>query len=141
MECYTCLSLSGKKPLLPGSRIYEGKYWAVEHAHSAILGWLVIILKRHVEALHEVKKEESEEFIKIQQKVINLLKDQLNCQKEYVICFAEGEHFHHIHFHCIAIRKDQPADFRGPKIFTLLKQNLLPKKDIIKFCKKLKNSW
>lgn len=141
MECYTCLSLSGRKPLLSGSRIYGGKYWVVEHAHSAILGWLVVILKRHVESLHEIRKEEFKEFAEIQQKIIKLLKDQLDCQKEYVVCFAEGEHFHHIHFHHIAIPKDLSNDFRGPKIFILLKQDLLLEKDIVKFCNKLKRYW
>ena len=55
MECWTCKSNLGEKRISPGPTIYEGKYWLVEHAYPIkMIGWLVIVLKRHAEALHEL---------------------------------------------------------------------------------------
>ncbi len=39
----------------------------VDHAYpTSHLGWLVIVLKRHVEALHELRKEEFVELAEIE---------------------------------------------------------------------------
>ena len=55
--CHTCESNSGEKRISPGCQIYSGQYWLVEHAYpSDLVGWLVIVLKRHCEKLHELKK-------------------------------------------------------------------------------------
>ena len=54
-DCLTCLSNNGIRRISPGETIYSGKYWNVEHAYpSALLGWLVIVLKRHTGKLHEL---------------------------------------------------------------------------------------
>jgi diadenosine tetraphosphate (Ap4A) HIT family hydrolase len=59
MECLTCESNTGEKRISPGPTIYEGNYWLVEHAYPVkTIGWLVIVLKRHAEALHELTPED-----------------------------------------------------------------------------------
>jgi diadenosine tetraphosphate (Ap4A) HIT family hydrolase len=53
------VSNSGDKRISPGCQIFNGKYWLVEHAYpSNLVGWLVIVLKRHCEKLHDLEKEE-----------------------------------------------------------------------------------
>ena len=72
--------------------IFEGQYWYLEHAYpSALKGWLVVVLKRHVEALHELTAEEFTELGAIQARATKLLFAVLDCEKEYVMCLAEGE--------------------------------------------------
>ncbi len=81
MECWTCKSNSGEKRISPGATIFEGKYWLVEHAYPVkIIGWLVIVLKRHTEALHELTIEEFAELAQIQAKLIMSLPNRLVCQ-------------------------------------------------------------
>lgn len=138
MNCKTCQSLKGEISLAPGPVILDGTYWQVEHMYPvSIQGWLVVILKRHVEALHDLTSEEWDELHTIQQKIIKLLHEKLNTQKEYSMCFAEKEGFNHIHFHVVAISKDLPAEFRGPGIFGLTKQKPLPEHEIADFSQEL----
>lgn len=140
MNCRTCLSLSGEKPILAQSRIYEGKLWVVEHAYPVkVLGWLVIILKRHSESLHQLTKEEFSELANIQEKFTKLLHKHLDSNKQYLACFAEGNNFHHIHLHLISKPTNLPESFKGPKIFELLGRDSLEKEIIISFCQKLKS--
>ena len=47
----------------PGPVIQERDHWLVEHAYpSSLLGWLVIVLRRHAEALHELTEDEAREL-------------------------------------------------------------------------------
>lgn len=145
MECWTCKSNSGEKRISPGPTIYEGEYWLVEHAYPAkIIGWLVIVLKRHIEALHELTAEEFAEIGQIQSKLTRLLFEELHCEKEYISCFAEAEHFAHIHFHVFAKPHDFPDELKGGKSFALLKvstEKSIAPGDIIVFCEMLKKRF
>ena len=136
MECLTCLSLSGERRISPGPYIYEGINWVVDHAYPTThLGWLVILPKRHVEALHELTREEFQELAEIQYKLVQVIGSDSSIQKEYLMCIAEGEGFHHIHFHVVP--KDLPAHLKGPRIFALLtvdRQHAIPAQEIITFC-------
>jgi|SRR5215216_4255221 len=70
MECWTCKSNTGEKRISPGPTIFEGKYWLVEHAYPVkAIGWLIIVLKRHAEVLHELTAEEFTELAQIQVKL------------------------------------------------------------------------
>jgi diadenosine tetraphosphate (Ap4A) HIT family hydrolase len=121
MECLTCQSLSGEYPLSPGPRIHDGQFWAVEHAWpTAVRGWLVIILKRHAEALHELDQWELLELASLQGIISALVFERLRCEKEYLSCFAEGDGFKHVHVHIIPKPKALSPLLKGPKIFELL---------------------
>ncbi len=145
MECYSCKSISGEKRISPGPVIYEGRYWLIEHAYpSKLKGWLVIITKRHVETLHELTKEEFAELGEICEKTTKLLHEILGCEKEYIMCFAELEHFNHIHFHIVPKPHDLPRELRGAKVFAMLKveeKDAIPRKEIKEFCESLKNKF
>jgi diadenosine tetraphosphate (Ap4A) HIT family hydrolase len=145
MECWSCRSNSGEKRISPGATIFEGKYWLVEHAYPvAVKGWLVIVLKRHVEALHELSPDEFAELGQIQAKLSRFLFEELGCEKEYVSCYAEAEHFYHIHFHVFAKPQNLSHDLKGGKSFALLKvseRESVPSNEISAFCDVLKSKF
>jgi diadenosine tetraphosphate (Ap4A) HIT family hydrolase len=143
IDCYTCLSISGEKRISPGPTIYAGEYWLVEHAYPCgIVGWLVLVLKRHAEALHELSNEEFSEFAELQHKTAKLLHSELNSAKEYTVCFAEAEHFNHVHFHIISRSSNLPVELRGTGIFSMLKvteDEAVSRAEIRTFCERLKD--
>ena len=145
MECWTCRSNSGEKRISPGPTILEGKYWLVEHAYPVkVVGWTVIVLKRHAEALHELTAEEFAELAHIQAKLIPLLHEELRSEKEYVVCYAEMEHFRHIHFHVFAKPAGLPEELKGGGSFALLKgmpDEAIPSREIIAFCELLRDRF
>ncbi len=142
MDCYTCRSISGERRISPRPTIYDGRYWMLEHAYPTRLkGWLVIVLKRHVEALHEMTREEFVELGELQALAVRLLHESLDSAKEYAVCFAEKEGFQHIHFHVIARTLDLPDEFKGTKIFAMInvtEAEALPGEEIKTFCETLK---
>jgi diadenosine tetraphosphate (Ap4A) HIT family hydrolase len=120
--------------------MYDGKYWVIEHAYPVkINGWIVIILKRHCEALHELTESEFKELSRLEEKVIKNLRISLKSEKEYSVCFAEGKGFNHIHKHIIALPRTLQEEFKGPAIFSLLggESNEDLKADILKLCKQM----
>lgn len=145
MECWTCKSNTGEKRISPGPTIFEGQYWLVEHAYPVkTIGWLVIVLKRHAEALHELTTEEFTELAQIQARLIPLLHEELNCEKEYVSCYAETEHFYHIHFHVFGKPPGLPDELKGGRSFALLKvtdEEAILQGEVIAFCELLKDKF
>jgi len=68
----------------------------------------------------------------------------LGCEREYVCCYAETEHFYHIHFHVFAKPEDLSNELRGGKSFALIKvaeSESVPSDEIISFCEILKNRF
>jgi diadenosine tetraphosphate (Ap4A) HIT family hydrolase len=145
MECWVCRSSSGEQRISPGQTIYAGDYWLVEHAYPVSRsGWLVIVLKRHVEALHELTSEEFVELGAIQSRASTLLHETLHSQKEYVSCYAEREHFHHIHFHVFAKPHDLPDELLGGGSFAIInvsEQDALSREEVTEFCRLLAGRW
>jgi diadenosine tetraphosphate (Ap4A) HIT family hydrolase len=142
MDCYTCRSISGEDRISPGPAIYEGHYWLLEHAYPTRLkGWLVIVLKCHAEALHELTREEFTELGELQTLAVRLLHETLDTAKEYSVCFAEKEGFQHIHFHIVARSRDLPDELKGTQIFAMInvaEAEALPQEEIRVFCEMLK---
>lgn len=121
MDCLSCLNISGKRRISPGPILYESSCWIVDHAYPTThLGWLVIVLKRHAEALHELSKEEFQELADIQYKLVQVMHMDNTVEKEYMMCFAEAEQFHHIHIHVVPKPASLPTELKGPRIFALL---------------------
>ena len=145
MTCLTCLSNSGEKRISPGPTIYAGAYWYLEHSYpTSLKGWLVVVLKRHVEALHELTAQEFAELGIIQARATKLLFETLDCEKEYVMCLAESEGFHHIHFHIVPKPRNLPDELKATRIFALLKvtaEEALPPQAVKAFCELLRERW
>jgi diadenosine tetraphosphate (Ap4A) HIT family hydrolase len=145
MDCLTCQSISGERRISPGPTIHEGQYWYVEHAYPCRLkGWLVLALKCHVEALHELTEAEFLELGALQFRLARLLRDELECQKEYAICPAEAPGFQHVHVHFVPRARDLPAELTGAKILAMLQateQDAVPPGEIREFCEHLQSRF
>lgn len=143
MACLSCKSLTGEQRISPGPTIYKGRFWVIEHAYPCDMkGWLVLVLKRHAEALHQLSLEEFLELAELQAKTAKLLFAELNCEKEYSVQFAEGENFHHVHFHLVAKPANLPDEMKGPRIFKMLKGgNPVPTAEIKAFCEDLRRKF
>ena len=93
-------------------------------------------------SLHELTTQEFTELAQIQAKLISVLHEELHCEKEYVSCYAEMEHFRHVHFHVFAKPAHLPEALKGGASFALLKATLeeaVPPREIIAFCELLKD--
>jgi len=143
--CNVCEANKGNKRINPGPTIHEGVFWLVEHAYpSKLKGWLVLSLKRHVTALHDMSPEEFQELGVLIGKTTRILHEALDTEKEYAMCFAEIDGFEHIHFHIAPKSKYLPEEFKGTKIFTLLKvseEEAIPKEAVIEFCEELQKKY
>jgi diadenosine tetraphosphate (Ap4A) HIT family hydrolase len=123
--------------------IFDGKYWIVEHAYpSGLLGWVVIVLKRHCEELHNLTREEWIEFSNIQYDLLTAMNSELIISKEYLACFAEMEGFKHIHFHVIPKTSEYDEENKGTKAFQYLKAEIyepINDNEIIEYCRLINN--
>ncbi len=136
--CFTCLNISGQQRISPGPFIYTGQYWVVDHAYpSSLLGWLVILPKRHITAMHEITFKEFQELAEIEYKLVQVIHKDPTIEKKYFMCFAEGEGFHHVHFHMVPKPYNLPHELIGPRVFAFLNTEFQPAiaaPEIIKFC-------
>jgi len=97
--------------------------WRVAHAfNSALLGWLVVMPRRHVESVHELNDAEVASLGPLLRQVSAALVEVLGCVKTYVVMFAEMPGFTHLHFHIIPRRTNLPEELRGGKVFDYLKR-------------------
>lgn len=146
-DCLTCRSLSGEAPLAPGPAVHGGRFWVIEHAYPCRLkGWLVIVLRRHAPALHELTGEEWAELADLQQRAALFLRREVGCEKEYVMCFAESPRHQHVHVHVVGKPADLPAGFKGSHIFGLMaasesEPDVVPRDEITAFCEQLRQRW
>lgn len=122
-QCLTCKLTArrdaGEAPLW--DNIYRTAYWDVVHAYNTSLpGWLVLVSRRHIEALDELTEIEARELGVLIRRVSQGLKFTTGCRKTYVVQFAEAAEHPHVHFHIIPRMDDLPPEYRGPKIFDYL---------------------
>ncbi|MBX3081316.1 MAG: HIT family protein [Anaerolineae bacterium] len=122
-ECVTCELIArrdaGNAPLWDS--IHRTAYWDVVHSfNTSLLGWLVLVSRRHIAAVDEMTEAEAIELGKLIRQVSIILKNEVGCAKTYVVQFAEAEGHPHVHFHIIPRMPDQADEFRGPRIFQQL---------------------
>jgi diadenosine tetraphosphate (Ap4A) HIT family hydrolase len=123
-NCYSCQALRGERRISPGERIYEGQHWVIDHAWpTTLVGWVVLVLRRHAAALHELTADEFAEMGTLTARAVQTLHAETGCTKEYLACFAEALHFNHVHIHIVPRAADLPHTVHGPRIFTLLQPN------------------
>lgn len=122
-RCYTCQLLAerdaGNAPLW--DNIYRTQYWDVVHSYNtALSGWLVLVVRRHIESVDCLTDEESAELGMLIRNTSLALKEITGCVKTYVIQFAEQPEHPHVHFHIVPRMADQPAERRSTKVFGYL---------------------
>lgn len=122
-HCKTCelisLRNSGNAPLWDS--IYRTQYWDLVHSYNTSLpGWLVLVVRRHIEAIAELTPDEAVELGVWLGKASLALQQVVACPKTYVVQFAEHPEHPHVHFHIIPRMADQPEARRSTGIFTCL---------------------
>ncbi len=128
-QCLTCELIArrdeNEAPLWDS--IYRSSYWDVVHSYNvSLLGWLVLIARRHIAAIDEMTEAEALELGQLIRRTSLALKEATGCVKTYVVQFAEAAGHSHVHFHIVPRMADLPEDFRGPYIFRYLG---VPKED------------
>ena len=131
-ECYTCeLTLrrdKGEAPLW--DNIYRTPYWDVVHSYNTrLLGWLVMIPRRHITAIDEMNDAEASELGVLMRHVSKALKQVTGCLKTYVMQFAEHPQHPHVHFHVVPRMPNQPDNRRGVGIMGYLNPSELDRID------------
>ncbi len=98
-QCLACDLMSGKVEL-PGGRIYETSYWAVEHCVGPLgVGCLIVKPKRHCIHFWELKAEETTELGPLLQRVAGTIKAILNPDQVYICLWSHaGWQPGHLHF-------------------------------------------
>ena len=111
--CHSCERIvvrdRGDAPLWDS--IYRSDYWDLVHAYNTSwLGWLVLVLRRHAEAIADLTPAEAQELGSLLQQVSQALQKQTGCSKTYVMQFAESASHPHVHFHVVPRMPDQAPE-------------------------------
>jgi diadenosine tetraphosphate (Ap4A) HIT family hydrolase len=122
-SCKTCELVArrnqGNAPLW--DCIYQTAFWDVAHCYdSALLGWLVLVARRHIASLAELTNQEAVELGQLIRNTSFALKEVTGCVKTYALQFAESQEHQHVHFHIIPRMPELPEDYRSTQIFKYL---------------------
>ncbi|WP_420629021.1 HIT family protein [Candidatus Leptofilum sp.] len=97
--------------------IFRTEYWdVVHHLDTELVGWLVLVTRRHIPSVAELSAAEASELGQLLRTVSLALKQVTGCLKTYVLQFAEHPRHPHVHFHITPRMKAQPDNRRGPQI-------------------------
>jgi diadenosine tetraphosphate (Ap4A) HIT family hydrolase len=121
--CKTCELIAnrnaGTAPLW--DCIYRTPLWDVVHSYdTALPGWLVLVVRRHIVSLDELTDTEAVELGRLIRGTSFALKKVTGCVKTYVLQFAERAEHPHVHFHIVPRMADQPDDRRSTRILEYL---------------------
>jgi diadenosine tetraphosphate (Ap4A) HIT family hydrolase len=122
-DCQTCELVArrdaGDAP--PWDRILRTASWDIVHAFgTAVEGWIVLVLRRHITTMADLTDEEARELGPLLREVSRALQATTGCAKTYVAQFAEDPRHPHVHVHVIPRPQDLEDEQRGPGIFSLL---------------------
>jgi diadenosine tetraphosphate (Ap4A) HIT family hydrolase len=122
-NCRTCELIerrdAGEAPLW--DEIVRTPLWDVVHAFgTAMEGWTVLVVRRHITAVASLSDEEATELGRLIRDVSNAIQAVIDCDKTYVVQFAEHHEHPHVHVHVIPRARNLPDEQQGPRIFSLL---------------------
>ena len=101
--------------------IHRGPYWDLVHSYNtSLLGWLVLVLRRHVSSTHELTNEESAELGASIATFSRALHHVTGCEKVYQMQYSEMPGHEHVHMHIVPRDKDIPPDRKGVLAFGYL---------------------
>jgi diadenosine tetraphosphate (Ap4A) HIT family hydrolase len=95
--------------------------WDVVHCDStSLLGWTVLVVRRHVAALADLTDDEAAALGPLVRDVSRALHDLVHCDKTYAIQFAEHPQHRHVHVHVVPRPAGLKDDQLGPGILQFL---------------------
>lgn len=122
-ECRTCELLARRDAgVAPAwDCIVRSRWWDVVHCDStALKGWLVLVVRRHVASVAGLTDDEAAVLGPLVRDVSRALHELLDCEKTYVVQFAESAVHRHVHVHVIPREAGLAEHLRGPGVFRLL---------------------
>ena len=122
-DCVTCELVerrdAGEAPAWDA--IARTPHWDVVHAFgTAVEGWLVLVVRRHLTAVADLSDEEAAGLGPLIRDVSRAVQVAVDCDKTYVVQFAEHRQHPHVHVHIIPRARDLPDDRQGPRVLSLL---------------------
>ena len=95
--------------------------WDIVHCYdTSLLGWIVVVSRRHIESIDELTQIEARELGELLQRVSGALKAEVGCQKTYVMQFAEDPRHPHVHFHIVPRMATFGPEDVGANVFKFL---------------------
>ena len=120
-DCLTCAAGEGRISLSLVPTLAVTAHWRVEQGHpTKVRGWLVVVLRRHAPALHDLTAGEWDDLATVLAAVCGAHRRVVGAEKEYVMQFAEAEGHQHVHFHVVPRLPEWPDDLRGPRAMEAL---------------------
>jgi diadenosine tetraphosphate (Ap4A) HIT family hydrolase len=117
--------------LPPREDILANDYWRVCHSfNSALPGWLVLVPRRHITALHDLTPDEAAGLGPLIRSLSIALEKVVGCRKTYVMQYAEGEGFEHVHFHIVPRMDDFTHEQRATRVFSFLGDDPIPDEEM-----------
>ena len=126
VDCHICERIqardAGNAPMW--DNVCRFQHWDLVHSYnSSLLGWLVLVTRRHVSTTHELSDGESSEFGKLAPAISKSLHAELDCVKVYQMQYSEQPGHEHIHVHFVPRASDIPTDRKGVFAFGYLGAN------------------
>lgn len=121
MDCVTCRAPRGEVLLTNAPCLELDEHWCLEHTYPVgIAGWVVLVLRRHARALHDLTDDEASALGRWLAVLPKALHAATGSEIEYMMQFADGDGFHHVHVHLVARAADLPIEWRGSRVFGAL---------------------
>ena len=123
VECNSCERIRtrdrGTAPLWDS--IARTDAWDIVHAYdTSLLGWVVVVARRHIESIDELQPDEARELGELLRSISLGLKIETGCDKTYVMQFAEHPRHPHVHFHVVPRMATFPPENVGANVFNYM---------------------
>lgn len=124
-DCYTCELAArrddGTAPLW--DNIYRSQHWdVVHHYRTALPGWLILVARRHIQAIDQLTVAEAVELGVMLRQVSLVLKEVTGCLKTYLLQFTDHPRHPHLHFHVVPRLDSLPEARRGANVLGYLRE-------------------
>lgn len=121
-DCYACQrNETPPEALPPRELVFDDGNWRVVHAFgSAIMGWLVVVCRRHLTSMSQLTPQEAAVLGPLLAALSTALETMFPACKAYVAFLAEAEGFEHLHIHVVPREDDMPPERRGKHVFDWL---------------------
>lgn len=80
----------------------------------------MLALRRHITSVADLTDDETAELGPLIRDMSRALQHVMDCDKTYVVQFAEHKDHPHVHVHVIPRARDLPDEYQGPRVFQLL---------------------
>jgi len=123
VDCHICERIEARdQQTVPDwDNVSRFQHWDLVHSYnSSLLGWLVLVARRHISSTHELSEGESAELGKLIPAISKALRSDLNCTKIYQMQYSEQPGHEHIHIHFVPRAADIPDDRKGVFAFGYL---------------------